>query len=438
MSRIAKLVERNAADRVAGSDLRPWTFFAAIQIGTSICVPMFALGGDLGSHSRFVDLAPAVLIASLLVALMTMATGYVGMKARLPTAVLTRNTFGMVGAKILAAILILTLLGWFGIQTEMLARAVVGLLATQFGIDAPLLPITVAAGALISSTGIIGFRALGKLAYIAVPFLLVVITVPLWIAFGRFDVAEKLTAPAQLATYDMGMIISIVTGGYMVSVAIAPDIARFLRTGRDVVLAPLVSLGLALPFLLLLSASLSVLYGTPDLVGIMVRAGLAAPALIILVLATWTSNDKNLYESALSLSALLPNYPRWLLAVFAAIVGTGFAAMGIFSHFITWLIFLGITIAPVAGIYMVDYLLTPDRYITGDQAVAAIRPLPFACWLFGSLLGWTTLPATNAGLGAWTLTAVPTLDALLASAFAYAALTLPGHRQRQRLGLERP
>lgn len=418
--RLGRLVESNAGERVAASDLKPWTFFAAIQIGTAICVPMFALGGELGSHARFLDLAPAVIVAALVVAVLAMATGYVGMKARLPTAVLARTTFGEGGARILAGVLIVTLLGWFGIQTEMLARALVGLLKSQFGIDAPLLPITIAGGALISTTGIIGFRALGRVAYLAVPFLLVVITVPLWIAFGQYDVPARLAVLPPGDHYDFAMIVSIITGGHMTAIATTPDVARFLRTRRDVFLGPLVSLGIALPFLLLLSASLSSIYGTGDLVGIMIRAGLAAPALVILILATWTSNDKNLYESALSLSALLPSQPRWLLTAGAAVVGVGFASVGVFDHFIGWLVALGLVIAPVAGVYTVDFFLAPARYAADAPAVPGVRPLPFACWAAGTFAGWTTLPAAAGGLGAWRLTNVPTFDALVVATASYA------------------
>ncbi|WP_165324327.1 cytosine permease [Rhizorhabdus phycosphaerae] len=426
------LLEGNATQRVGSSDFRPWTFFAAIQIGTAICVPMFALGGDLGSHSRFLDLPLPVLVASSIVALMSMATGYVGMTARLPTSVFTRTTFGVAGAKLLAAVLILTLLGWFGIQIEMLARAVVGLLASQFGISVPLTVVIVASGLLVSTTGIIGVKALGKLATITVPFLLAVITVPLWLAFGRFDVAERLAAPPSLPAYDAGTIISIIAGGYMTGIAVTPDVSRFLATRRDMVLGPVVALGIVLPFLILLSASLAVIYGTGDLIGIMTRAGLAAPALAILILATWSSNDKNLYESALSLSALVPGIPRWILATGAATVGIAFAAMGIFGHFIAFLVMLGIVIAPVAGLYTVDFVLRPDRYApSAEPETRAVRPLPFAIWALASLIGWSTLPASGGGLGLFALTGVSTLDALGAATGFYALATF-GHRSLAR------
>lgn len=419
------LLEGNATQQVRSEDFRRWTFFAAIQIGTAICVPMFALGGDLGSHSRFLDLPIPVLIASTLVALMSMATGYVGMTARLPTSVFTRTTFGVVGAKLLAAVLILTLLGWFGIQIEMLARAVVGLLGSQFGITAPLGAVIVGSGLLVSTTGIIGVKALGKLATFTVPFLLAVITVPLWVAFGRIDVAGRLAAQPLLPAYDAGTIISIIAGGYMTGIAVTPDVSRFLATRRDMVLGPAIALGLVLPFLILLSASLAVIYGTGDLIGIMTRAGLAAPALAILILATWSSNDKNLYESALSLSALVPGVPRWLLASGAAAIGIAFAAMGIFGHFIGFLIMLGIVIAPVAGLYTVDFALRPDRYAPDAPVeTRAIRPLPFLVWALASAFGWSTLPVAGGGLGLFRLTGVSTLDALAAATGLYALATV--------------
>jgi purine-cytosine permease-like protein len=151
-NRLARLVERSPARVVAEDDRRGWFFLAAIQIGVSICVPLFALGGQLGRHARFIDLVPAVFAAC---------------------------------------------------------------------------------GILMSSTAIIGFRALGKVAYVAVPLLLAVITVPTWIALRTHDVGPLLGAPPAEAPYTFGLIVAIISGGHMVAVTIAPDLTRFLRSSRD-------------------------------------------------------------------------------------------------------------------------------------------------------------------------------------------------------------
>jgi cytosine permease len=137
----------------------------------------------------------------------------------------------------------------------------------------------------------------------------------------------------------------------------------------------------------------------------------------VVVLATWTSNDKNLYESSLSLATLLPRWERWQLTALAGAVGTTLAAAGIFEHFIELLVFLGITIAPVAGVYLADYRFNPGRFTAALQAAAPrMRWQSFGAWTVGILVGLATLPRGSHGWELIRLTSIPTLDALLAAA----------------------
>lgn len=420
---VASVVERSPLQRVGAEDLRGWWFLALVQIGVAICVPLFALGGQLGQHMRFVDLVPALLAGTTLTALCCMLTGLVGVRARVPTALIVQRAFGSGGGKLVAAIFIVTLFGWFGVQTELLVRSVNALLQSSAGTTVNPLVLTLLCGLIMSSTAIIGVKALGKVAYLAVPLLLLVIGVPTWLTLATRDLPALVTAPAAATPFSFGVAVSIVFGGHMVGTAVAPDLTRFLRSPRDVVVGCTVSLGIVLPTLIAVSSLLAVAYGTGDLVTLLVATSVGAPAMIVVILATWTSNDKNLYESALSLSTLLPRIERWKLTAIAGVVGTLIAAAGIFQHFIMMLIALGITIGPIAGVYVADFALRRAAYVS-DAAPAepTIRWSAVAAWVVGILVGMTTLPTDQLGFGLLTLTHVSALDALLAASLAYAGL----------------
>jgi len=415
---LSRLIERSPFRAVGQDDQRSWFFLAAIQIGVTICVPLFALGGELGQHARFIDLVPAVIAGALLTAFLATLTGWVGARARLPTAVLMRRVFGEAGGQIVAGVLIVTLFGWFGVQTEMLVDSISRLLHLSAETRLPRLALTVGCGVLMSSTAVIGFRALGKISYFAVPLLLAVITVPTYIALSTHDVWQLLGASPARAPFTFGLIVSIISGGHMVAVTIAPDLTRFLRSPRDLIIGMAVSLGCALPILLLLAALLAVIYNSANLISILVAAGVGAPALLVIVLATWTSNDKNLYESALSLASLFPHQERWQLTAISGAVGTALAAMGIFEHFIELLLFLGITVAPVAGVYLATFYVEPERFGTEPPSRSPkLDGFAFAAWMAGSLVGAATLPRSSHGWAIFQLTSIPALDALLAAAF---------------------
>ncbi len=427
-------VERSPLKPVGDSELRGWFFLATVKIGVMICVPLFALGGQLGTHMRLAELAPAVVVGALVTTVLAILTGLIGMRTRVPTAVLVRHTFGVAGGKVVAAILIVTLFGWFGVQTEVVVHSINALLASGFGFTVPRLVLTVLCGTLISSTAIIGVRALGKVSYLAVPLLLAVIAVPTWVALHTHDWVGLLDLPSSQTPYSFGTVVSIITGGHIVAIAITPDLSRFMRSGRDTVIGVVVGYGIALPLLLTIAALLALIYRNGDLVAIMILTGVGGPALLVLLLATWTANDKNLYETSLALSSLTPTIARWKLTVFAAIVGTALAAAGIFSHFIAFLVFMGITIGPVAGVYLVDYLLYPVRYREGDPVT--IRKRSFIAWAGGILVGLCTLPVDGGGFGLLSLTSAPTLDALFGGAlFHWVIQRFSGASRQSRRGL---
>jgi cytosine permease len=166
----------------------------------------------------------------------------------------------------------------------------------------------------------------------------------------------------------------------------------------------------------------AVIYGNANLIAVLVATGVGVPALLVIVLATWTSNDKNLYESALALSTLLPRWQRWQLTAVAGAIGTALATAGIFEHFVELLIFLGIVIAPVAGVYLSDFHFERQRYAPDATSIDTLRWPAFAAWAGGILTGLLTLPRASHGFGFLQLTCIPALDAILAAAIAYIVL----------------
>jgi cytosine permease len=263
---------------------------------------------------------------------------------------------------------------------------------------------------------------MGKVAAISVPLLLAATLIPLLIGFGRGD-GPVLQAPRVLtAPFDLGMIISTVVGAEVFGCAINPDLSRFLRTPRDNAAAMFINYGVAFPALLVLAAALGIMYGNADLVATLMATGIALPGLFVIILATWTSNDKNLYASSLSLSAFFPRVERWQLAAGAAALGAGLAAADILGHFITWLTFMGLLVAPISGVYVADFVLDRARYGQEAAEPPGFRIGPLAAWIFGIAIGVATLPRSSFGLGLFRLTRAPTVDALLAAMlFVFAA-----------------
>jgi cytosine permease len=125
---------------------------------------------------------------------------------------------------------------------------------------------------------------------------------------------------------------------------------------------------------------------------------------------------------------LFPQRERWQLTALAGVVGTALAAAGIFEHFIELLIFAGIAIAPIAGVYLMDFWRDPARF-TQDVPAPNVRWRSFAAWVCGIFAGLAALPHSAHGLELVRLTSIPTLDALLAAAACQWLSTINEHRE---------
>ena len=110
----------------------------------------------------------------------------------------------------------------------------------------------------------------------------------------------------------------------------------------------------------------AVVSGTWDPAKVMVNLGMGTSALVLLVLASWTTNCLNAYWGGIALTTSttgLKKYPGGLprpAATFiAAVLGTVLALSGIYSSagFLNFLIFLGATLAPANGILICEYFI---------------------------------------------------------------------------------
>lgn len=121
----------------------------------------------------------------------------------------------------------------------------------------------------------------------------------------------------------------------------------------------------------------------------MVHLGLGIPALAVLILAQWTTNDNNLYTSSLGLSNIIP-VNRSYISIAIGILGSVIGAFGIADHFTEFLSLLGIGIPPMAGIVICDYFVIRkmDYSINTDQ-LNSWNPSAIIAWLLGAAVGFS-------------------------------------------------
>ncbi|MGF7151842.1 cytosine permease [Sphingomonas zeicaulis] len=381
----------------------------------SIGVPDFFNGA---TNALALGMLPAIavaVIAGLLLCVGGFLTSLVSIRSRLSTYLLTRRSFGIGGAAVINLVVAFIHFCWFGVNATFVGEALQT--ATRaIGLEIPLPALIVLGGALMTASTIFGFRALERLALIAVPVLALVLLTVVVTSVSAYGIE---TAPsASAAPMPFGIALSAVIGAYMLAVATMPDLSRFISRPGGGAAAMAISFPVAMPLTMAAAAVPALATGQTSLMALVPMLGLGTPTLFLLLLPTWTLNAANLYSASLSLGTTFPRLRQWLVIVAGGVIGTLLALGGILEAFVPFVLFLSVIIPPIAAIYVID-ALTRFR---GVDAAASIADLPAVRWRAMFVwLGAAAIATLGAHAG-WTVTQVPALDATIAAALAYVLL----------------
>ncbi len=393
-----------------------------IYIGVALTLPAYLTGGQVGLNVGLTGGIVATLLAALVLAGVGAVTGYVGAKTRLSTYMISLFAFGRTGAKVTNFILAVTLFGWFGVTAASFAQATntlaVDFLNLDWGVTAWILIGTM----VMITTALFGFKGLDALSKVVTPLLFVLLMAAVSRSLGSSSFASA-AAYENPEGFPVGAAISMLVGGWMVGAVVLPDLSRYAITPRHGLVGGGASFILGMIVVIIPCVFLAIANLEADIVRIVVSFGWAAWALIIIFLSAWSSNDNNIYSASLSLASIFERVAKWKITIAAGIAGGILAAVGIMDQLVPFLMVLGILIPPVAGVFATDFFLRPEAY-KGDPrgSMPTFRWQAFAAWIVASGVASATQPAEAGGLGFFSMTMIPALDALLVSSLGYYGL----------------
>ncbi|OEE64973.1 cytosine permease [Vibrio splendidus] len=395
---------------------RSWWVISLIWLAIGIDISGLFLGSILSSGIGFEDSLLATFIGSGLLAIIAMLCANIGFQAGVSTPLVSSAVFGRNGGKILGFINGISLVGWFAFQADFFAFIMVDALA-KYDIIISHLTALIGGSVLMMMTAIYGVRALGKLSTYSVPLMVTLITIGLFMAADYQGGA----APTIEDPLTLGQAISFVMSIWILAAVAAPDIARYAKTRRDAILGAGIGFLVGNSAIILIALILTKMTGTDDLVEVFFTLGLGMAAIIVLVFAQWTTNSSNLTSGGLCMSMVLPKIPRPVLVVIMTIVGIGIAQLGMVNKFTDFLMLLSVTIAPAAGVYIVQYYVLDSTKMSFEniQQVPAWMFRGLASWAFGTAFSACTAPEF---FNLFSFTSISALDGILAAGGIYLAL----------------
>lgn len=375
-----------------------------VMLGLTFFSASMWTGGTLGTGLAFDDFLLAVLIGNLLLGIYTSCLGYIGASTGLSTHLLARFSFGSKGSWLPSLLLGGTQVGWFGVGVAMFAIPV----HKATGIDTNTLIIV--SGLLMTATVYFGISALMILSAIAVPAIAILGGYSVNTAIDSVGGLESLRAIIPVEEMDFSMALVLVVGSFISAGTLTADFVRFGKKPMAAVFITMVAFFIGNSLMFLFGAAGAAATGMSDISEVMIAQGLLIPAIIVLGLNIWTTNDNALYASGLGFSNIT-GLPSKYLSMVNGVIGT-LCALWLYNNFVGWLTFLSAAIPPIGGIIIADFFINRARY--KDFSNAQFKTV-----------NWTAITGVVIGIAAGHfLPGIVPINAVLGGAISYIVLEM--------------
>lgn len=373
-----------------------------VMLGLTFFSASMWTGGSLGIGLSFNDFLLAVLIGNLILGIYTSFLGYIGASTGLSTHLLARFSFGSKGSWLPSALLGGTQVGWFGVGVAMFAIPV----HKATGIDTNVL--IIASGLLMTATVYFGIAALMILSAIAVPAIALLGGYSVIEAVNSIGGVEQLQKVQPAEPLDFSIALAMVVGSFVSAGTLTADFVRFGKKPMSAVMVTMIAFFVGNSLMFIFGAAGAAVTGQSDISEVMIAQGLLIPAIIVLGLNIWTTNDNALYASGLGFSNIT-GLPSKYISMLNGVIGT-LCALWLYNNFVGWLTFLSLAIPPIGGVIIADFLANRKRYLNFDQVQF-------------QTINWAGIAAVAIGVAAGHfLPGVVPLNAVLAGAISYLVL----------------
>ena len=343
----------NATRRVPKSEKKGFFSIAFVAAGYCICMSGLYTGASIAMGMTWKMAIVATILGNLILAIYGGAVGVAGAREGVSSSMLARHSFGRQGSKFVGILLAVVMLGWFAVQVGFFGSTMAalfpggGFITSQY----------VAAfwgGILMMLTAYFGYKGLNYLSYVAVPAIAILSLVAVVLAVKGVGGWEAIRALTPAAPMTLGAAVVAIVGSFAGGASAQADITRYAKNGKIALWGTVFGYLGANLFIILAGFLVTAATGESDLPVALLAMGLGVFALIILILAQWTTNDNNLYTASLGLANCI-KASKHKIVIVTGVIATIVGALGMADYFSTWLGILGVAIPPVAGVVICDY-----------------------------------------------------------------------------------
>ncbi len=288
----------------------------------------------------------AILIGHIIGCALLFAAGLIGGMTRKSAMETVKRSFGEKGALFFALLNVLQLVGWTAIMIYDGALAADGVFAAGHWLW------SIVIGGLIVVWLLIGVQNLGRLNVVAMTSLF---SLTLVISVIIFRENGTIAAVGESMSFGAGVELAAA-----MPVSWLPLISDYTRDAEKPVSATFASAGvygLVSCWMYLIGMGAAIFAGESDIAGIILKAGIGAAGLLVIVLSTVTTTFMDAYSAGVSAESVSGRVSGRWMAVAAAVLGTLGAILFPMDDITGFLYLIGSVFAPMIAIQIADFFI---------------------------------------------------------------------------------
>lgn len=366
------------------------TFFSvmAVLLGVTFFSPTMVVGAQIGTAFSFRDIVLITLIGNLILGVYVAINCAIGARTGLTSVMLCRYSFGKVGAKWADLLLGGTQIGWFAYVSSYVGM----LFAVALDMPDSAVWFTLLWAIIFGVTALYGYRAMEKIAYIAVPALLIlVILIPILGVRDAGGIGALISAEPT-GTMSVAAAMTAIVGTFSSMGTQACNWSRFSKTAKSGFWAGFVAFMIGNTVMLTAGFVGALSYGESDFIIVLMDLGLSILALVVLTLNIWTTAHAGAYAWAVAGAEAANKQNKTPFLLIGLVIAIILACTGIYNQLIPFLNILGVFIPPIGGVLIGDYLFTFHRKLPRVESVTfrMCRISPVTAYVVGTIVAWVT------------------------------------------------
>ena len=372
------------------SGMQNWLSFGAVIASFVVQIMSLSFGAELFWMTDWNTFLWGVLLGSVLLTALLCITGFVGLKMRIPTAVQYGNIFGQVGARIMNLFLLPAGIIWVAWMSDIAASSVRDIFPAV-----PAWVVVVAIVAISVYSTIRGVKGMEQSGFIQAPIVLILVLVTVVTVcikgFGKGTLELQMNSVNTLSLLDSAVFVVLT---WISVIQLFSDFTCNVRGTKDMAVGTLVGYGVLNAIMMLAGGVFAMVCG-PEYSMVRGFAAGGIPQILVLVivlLCSWTFNDRSFYSFGLAASVVVGDKLKpWMAPVVGGVVAAVISIAGLMNSLYGILNVLGCLYAPLLGIYICKYyVLGGLKECTSDfSQMIRFDWLPFVPWAVGMVLGLT-------------------------------------------------